>query len=622
MWDKIKHLMKGYWSVFFVGLFFICTMAFLIIRNDTIYVHINDLLDSNIMWSKVKRDVILSGRYGKAHVPFLRGDESLDRLLKISLSPADLIYCLLPPFYAYVFCFYARIVISILGWKFMANSILPKDQFTNNFNIIIFCGFLYGIIPVWPVGSGTFGFAVLPWILTDFILIYKTGKWKYCFWVILIPFWTGLSLFGIFICGYLLIFMTYDTIKNKKINVKILFAFILLCSTYLLNEYEKITQVTTNSTIYDNIKRGQNLSLKEFIGTFMFLLKNGRYHSGDCHSYVVFPVCIIGIIIINILHVKKKDSLKIILLDAPNLIFFWIIFSVFIDALWNDSAAVSIICRIFPLLKGLNLSRTSWFTPFAWYLCFFILMIRLKQHYFLHLANVLCLCAFGAICLMGESNSLIVMYNDISTNLEFVLHECVTGEKPDRLTWRETYSEDLFENIKNEIDYKGEWSIAFGFQPAILNYNEINTLDGYYSGYSKEYKEQFAMLIRPYLESGSENVDYFNSSGIRAYIFSDEADYSQSGRYFDTAPCDMLIDADVFREMGGKYVFSRVPISNFKQLRFQYIKCFVDEDSPYKIYVYCIDDIDEYSCAMKSHFRKSGNQMSGKWKSSYASLLA
>lgn len=32
--------------------------------------------------------------------------------------------------------------------------------------------------------------------------------------------------------------------------------------------------------------------------------------------------------------------------------------------------------------------------------------------------------------------------------------------------------------------------------------------------------------------------------------------------------------------------------------------------------------VSEYSCAMKSHFRKSGNQMSGKWKSSYASLLA
>ena len=37
----------------------------------------------------------------------------------------------------------------------------------------------------------------------------------------------------------------------------------------------------------------------------------------------------------------------------------------------------------------------------------------------------------------------------------------------------------------------------------------------------------------------------------------------------------------------------------------------------------CVDELfREYSCAMKSHFRKSGNQMSGKWKSSYASLLA
>lgn len=33
-------------------------------------------------------------------------------------------------------------------------------------------------------------------------------------------------------------------------------------------------------------------------------------------------------------------------------------------------------------------------------------------------------------------------------------------------------------------------------------------------------------------------------------------------------------------------------------------------------------DVPEYSCAMKSHFWTSGNQMSGKWKSSCASLLA
>ena len=39
-------------------------------------------------------------------------------------------------------------------------------------------------------------------------------------------------------------------------------------------------------------------------------------------------------------------------------------------------------------------------------------------------------------------------------------------------------------------------------------------------------------------------------------------------------------------------------------------------------YKFIDGNIGEYSCAMKSHFRKSGNQMSGKWKSSCASLLA
>jgi hypothetical protein len=34
------------------------------------------------------------------------------------------------------------------------------------------------------------------------------------------------------------------------------------------------------------------------------------------------------------------------------------------------------------------------------------------------------------------------------------------------------------------------------------------------------------------------------------------------------------------------------------------------------------NEILEYSCAMKSHFRKSGNQKTGRRKSSYASLFA
>lgn len=112
MMYKGERLLTKYWSVILIVLFIASTLLFLIIKKDAIYVNPNDILDSNIMWSKVKRDVLFSGKYGEAHVPFLRGDETLDKLLKVSLSPVDIIYCLLPPFWAYVFCFYARILMS------------------------------------------------------------------------------------------------------------------------------------------------------------------------------------------------------------------------------------------------------------------------------------------------------------------------------------------------------------------------------------------------------------------------------------------------------------------------------------------------------------------------------
>ena len=46
------------------------------------------------------------------------------------------------------------------------------------------------------------------------------------------------------------------------------------------------------------------------------------------------------------------------------------------------------------------------------------------------------------------------------------------------------------------------------------------------------------------------------------------------------------------------------------------------KDNPNPKYDFDSKFYNEYSCAMKSHFRKSGNQMSGKWKSSFTSLLA
>ena len=49
---------------------------------------------------------------------------------------------------------------------------------------------------------------------------------------------------------------------------------------------------------------------------------------------------------------------------------------------------------------------------------------------------------------------------------------------------------------------------------------------------------------------------------------------------------DMLIDPEVFKEMGGEYVFSRVLVKNSEDLDLTEIGVYTDDESPYTIYVY------------------------------------
>ena len=52
--------------------------------------------------------------------------------------------------------------------------------------------------------------------------------------------------------------------------------------------------------------------------------------------------------------------------------------------------------------------------------------------------------------------------------------------------------------------------------------------------------------------------------------------------------CDdrLHIDGEMCRRLGGKYLFSRIKISNEKELGFTLTGTYTQEESPYTIYVY------------------------------------
>ncbi len=137
------------------------------------------------------------------------------------------------------------------------------------------------------------------------------------------------------------------------------------------------------------------------------------------------------------------------------------------------------------------------------------------------------------------------------------------------------------------MGYEGEWAAAYGFYPATLEYNGIATLDGYLGFYSQEYKEAFRKVIAPALDRVEESRDYFDTWGARAYLYSGtELSIVNGSRTYHVEDTNICIDAQAFKALGGKYLFSRIELSNAKEAGFIHEGTFTHEKSPYTLYLY------------------------------------
>ena len=197
------------------------------------------------------------------------------------------------------------------------------------------------------------------------------------------------------------------------------------------------------------------------------------------------------------------------------------------------------------------------------------------------------------------------IYNVIKYNLDYQIHknqnltarqgaikQFATGKDfwvitNREVTYNQFYSEKLFDKIKNAIHYNGEWSVAYGFHPAVLEYNQIKTIDGMLPYYPLEYKKQFRKLIAPILSDDKALRGYFDEWGGRAYILS-QNDVCERVNMNNNYPKETVLNIvpEEFKQLGGKYIFSRFIFTNADEMNLKFIDKFTNEFSPYEIYVY------------------------------------
>lgn len=326
--------------------------------------------------------------------------------------------------------------------------------------------------------------------------------------------------------------------------------------------------------------------------------------------------------------------------DIYNLLMLVLVFNSAVYGIYNWGAFRGLVETLVPFLKGFQFNRTVFFNPFLWYAAFFIVLQRMYAApgeparrapggygrgagekgqrangqdlarqapgryggsagekgrpakvqetvwraagtWRRFAANGMALAAIGVVLLSPTR------YNDLLDTCKNKALELLKGKHIDEMSYEEFYSEGLFGEIKEDIGYSGEWSVAYGFHPAVLEYNGIATLDGYLGFYPQQYKEDFRRVIAPALDRVEASRIYYDDWGARAYVYSGSEDSVVSNfKSFTAADRDLYIDTEAFGELGGKYIFSRFELSNAEELGLGFVKAYGTEASPYMVYLY------------------------------------
>ena len=376
-------------------------------------------------------------------------------------------------------------------------------------------------------------------------------------------------------------------IRDRRFPRGIFASVIVLSLGYIAFEYRLfgamlLTDTVSTRTTMDHGDASFGQALLEAGREFV----NASFHSEDSHTYVILGTVITGLIVINALHIRDKQP-KRILTEPVNLIMLIIIFNVLNFGLYLWPPYRHMLEAIVPPLTGFEFARTAYFNTFLWYAELLLVCMRLygcagrHQRQARLLADVIVTASLIAVMFIPQ------VYNDFYYTCYNQAYKLIRHQDTSTVNYDEFYSTDLFDDIRSDIGYAGEWSAAYGLHPAVLNYNGIATVDGYLGMYAQEYKEKWGRVIAPALDGSPSLKEYFDGWGARVCLYSgsDENTYAPL-RVMELNDTRLMADMEELKSLDCKFIFSRIEFSNAADLGLNLIGIYTHDNRPYTIYVY------------------------------------
>nr|WP_141430684.1 DUF6044 family protein [Bacillus sp. 03113] len=541
----------------FAFLVIVLCVSPLFILGENAHIRVHDNLDSNLAWYKVLTES------GKIISPI---DAVIPQIINglprnafgTEFSLIVWLHALFPTMIAYALSQFITRIVAFLGMY-----LLLKKHFLPHSNLAIIrigTALSFALTPFWP--SGMLSTLGMPLALWAFLNI-RNGEnsWTNYLTLTLLPFYSSIVLGFFFFLSAMGIFWLMDLIRGKGWNLRFFLSIVYMILIFLIVEYRLVF-----SLLFDDepnsrdeyfharlpVWRCLRLTLKNFIF--------GHHHVMTVHTFVILPAMFIALYFVFSKKLWKQEKVFIFLFGLNLALSAWYAF-------WFYKGWLPLTER-FHFLDTFNFARYHFLRPLIIYLLF---ALSLKIIYLQGISW-----KKSAFYFVLAQVAIVFLFNE-----EIIFHN--------QPTVKQFYAKEQFNEIKKYIGEPQEnyRVISIGIHPAIAQYNGFYTLDTYNNFYPLSYKYEFRKIIEKELAKNKTIRTYFDEWGGRCYVFTDElGKHYMFKKNSKKRLKNLELNLDPFKRMGGKYIFSAIPIENAAENKLKLEKIFMSKSSVWKIYLY------------------------------------
>ncbi len=528
------------------------------ILGENAHLRVHDNLDSNIAWYRVLAESNQMLGSVDATIPQIINGHLQRGAFGTEFSGIVWLHSIFPPMIAYGLSQFITRVFAFIGmYLLLKRHFLTQDRWSW---IRIGVSLAFALTPFWPSGMlSTLGMPLALWALLNI----RAGERSWVNWLTLtlLPLYASIVLGFFFFISAIGVLWVFDVVRGKGWNPRFLWALIYFTLIFMVVEYRLVYSFLFMDE--PNSRDEYFHARLSFLRSLRLALKNyvlGHTHVLSVHGLIILPVTFLALNIVFLKKQWKHEKVFLFLHILNAVLSIWYAF-------WFYKGWVPLTER-FHFLNTFNFARYHFLRPMVIYVLFAI-SLKILWEYGSGWKRITLLFIAAQLLVLGAFNE-----------------EIVYKKKP---SFQEFYAEKQFEEIKTYIGLpQNEYRVAsIGIHPAIAQFNGFYTLDTYNNFYPLTYKYQFREIIEKELGKNGTLQQYFDEWGGRCYLFLDElGKHYMFKKTSKKKITKMELDMNVFYEMGGRFIFSALPIQNATENNLVLDKTFDSPESAWRIYLY------------------------------------